>query len=172
MILYISVTSVVTSFFVFLILFYLGLHCVYSFLSEVQWAFLWPLLLTLYQVNYLSMYHSDFFWVFTFFFCLEHFLCFFILPDSLCYLYVLDEIANSPSREEVALYKRLTLLFDPCPDLSFLSNIYSYPRSLLYFTLPYFFLLAAPAACRSSQARDRTYATAASQATTMTMLDP
>ena len=44
--------------------------------------------------------------------------------------------------------------------------------NLSFHFVLFFFILAVPAACRSFQARDQTHATAATQATAMTTLDP
>ena len=55
-----------------------------SISSWVWWVFLWPLLWTLCQVNYLSPFHRVYFWGFIFSFIWNLFLCLLILFDFLC----------------------------------------------------------------------------------------
>ena len=74
-----SVTSVwyFLTFFISLLKFS---SCTYQFFSQIWWVFLWPLLWTLYQVNYLHFikvfFFLRFFFYYFYFFCFKHILLF------------------------------------------------------------------------------------------------
>lgn len=97
--------------------------------SKVWWAFLWGLLWTLYQLNFLYLFKIFFL---RFVLCLEHSFYFFIwlfFVDS----NILDEIATSPSFEEVDLCRRWTISFNLALALGCLANICDHLSNLIYF---------------------------------------